>query len=127
MALAQQFTSESGSAAGKVGGKRSQQVQKQAKEERRVLLLQATIAAALNDDEARKVRTVAQLHVLDKLIDKALERADEDAFLRLASAKEKLWKLVQTVPGSAKPNRKRQPAIDVQPLPQPVIAPEQSQ
>lgn len=57
-------------------------------------------------DEARKNATLKQIDRLDKMIDAALTRADEDTFLKLAGAKEKLWKLVQPTAGVLK-NSKR--------------------
>ena len=57
-------------------------------------------------DDARKSKTLIQIDKLDKLIDAALTRSDEDTFLKLAGAKEKLWKLVQPTAGVLK-NSKR--------------------
>jgi hypothetical protein len=61
------------------------------------------------DDETRKKATLRQLDRLDGLIDKALAGGDREAFLELADAKQKLWKLVQPTAGVNKPGRSRRP------------------
>ena len=79
------------------------------REREKLLLAQAAELARLNpkptDDQARKETTLIQIDKLDQLINRALERKDDDLFLRLATAKEKLWKLVQPTAGVMKPSR----------------------
>ena len=58
-------------------------------------------------DDARKNKTLVQIDKLDKMIDKALAIDDREAFLELADAKQKLWKLVQPTAGIAKHSRPR--------------------
>jgi hypothetical protein len=41
------------------------------------------------------------------LIDDALAKRDEERFLKLSSAKERLWKLVQPTAGSLRPGRQQ--------------------
>jgi hypothetical protein len=71
---------------------------------------------APDNDEARKNRTLKQIDKLDKLIDDALVKADEERFLKLTAAKERLWKLVQPTAGVQKPSRSRQQPAQVEPL-----------
>jgi hypothetical protein len=67
----------------------------------------ARSTAKPSDDESRKLRTLKQIDELDKRIDAALDDDDDDLFLKLCGAKERLWKLVQPTGGVAKPGRGR--------------------
>jgi len=62
-----------------------------------------------NTDEARKNVTLNQIDALDARINNALDDDDEERFLKLTAAKEKLWKLVQPTAGVNKPGRSRRP------------------
>ena len=73
-----------------------------------------------NDDQARKDRTLRQIDLLDARITDALSDDDEERFLKLTAAKEKLWKLVQPTAGVSKPSRQRSQAIS-----QPISAPQE--
>ncbi len=54
-------------------------------------------------EDARITRTKKQLARLDDLIDKALDNADAELFLRLAAAKDRLWNLVTPKAGVLRP------------------------
>jgi predicted Co/Zn/Cd cation transporter (cation efflux family) len=84
--------------------------------EREKMLL---VTQAPDNDDARKNRTLKQIDKLDKLIDDALVKSDEERFLKLTSAKERLWKLVQPTAGVSKPSRQRSQAIS-QPISTPL-------
>ena len=87
--------------------------------------LPPSFTASPGDVEAVS-RTKSQLNALDALIDDALAKRDEERFLKLSSAKEKLWKLVQSVPGQSKRRAGRDAAPPI-PTPQeaaPMPAPE---
>ena len=71
-------------------------------------------------DDARKDQTLRQIDRLDKLIFCALDDNDEKRFLKLTSAKEKLWKLVQPTAGALKP---RQPGSGKRSVPVATDAP----
>jgi hypothetical protein len=58
-------------------------------------------------DDARKEMTLRQIDRLDKLIGSALDADDANLFLKLAAAKEKLWKLVQPTAGVSHPGRSK--------------------
>jgi uncharacterized protein YpiB (UPF0302 family) len=60
-------------------------------------------------DEARKKMTLRQIDSLDARINNALDEDDEERFLKLTAAKERLWKLVQPTAGVNKPGRSRRP------------------
>lgn len=67
-------------------------------------------------DDARKALTLSQIDKLDVLINAALDKQDADLFLRLSSAKERLWKLVSPTAGVMRPNKRgsgdsRRPSI----------------
>ena len=78
--------------------------------------LPPSFTASPGDVEAVS-RTKSQLNALDALIDDALAKRDEERFLKLSSAKEKLWKLVQSVPGQSKRRAGRDSAPPI-PTPQ---------
>jgi uncharacterized protein YpiB (UPF0302 family) len=69
----------------------------------------AALALMPKGDEARKQTTLTQIDALDKRINEALDDDDEERFLKLTAAKERLWKLVQPTTGVAKPGRSRRP------------------
>jgi hypothetical protein len=94
---------------------KSAEVRRQNREREKLALA----AAVPDSDDARKQRTLKQLDKLDALIDAALVRGDEDSFLRLTAAKDKLWKLVQPTAGQLRPGRKspRSSAPLAEPLP----------
>ena len=95
--------------------------EREAANARRIAELEAELADALaripTGDDARRQKTLSQIDSLDELINRALDRKDSDEFIRLSSAKEKLWKLVQTVPGQAKRRTGRDAAPPI-PTPQ---------
>lgn len=74
----------------------------------RRLAAEAEKAAVITDD-ARKDKTLSQINALDKWIDESLAECDEERFLKLTAAKERLWKLVQPTAGVNKPGRSRRP------------------
>jgi len=57
------------------------------------------------DDEARRTITLQQIDKLDQRINEALADDDEERFLKLTGAKERLWKLVAPTAGVLKPKR----------------------
>lgn len=69
----------------------------------------------IQDEEARRQRTLTQLDGLDKLIDSALRKHDAELFLKLTAAKGRLWKLVAPTAGVLRPKRageaSRRPSI----------------
>ena len=73
----------------------------------------AARAAAPKTDDARRNETLKQLDALDGLIDAALDAGEVAKFLRLAAAKERLWKLVQPTAGALRP--RSAPAASRQP------------
>ena len=90
---------------------------------RRVALERAAVEKAsrflpgAQDDEARRQTTLKQIDALDVKINNALDDDDNDLFLALAAAKERLWKLVQPTAGSLRPGRaRREPSPDVAPI-----------
>lgn len=66
-------------------------------------ILRANAAPA--PDDARKSQTLKQLDALDLLINDALNKGHESRFLKLTTAKERLWRLVQPSMGAIKPPR----------------------
>lgn len=98
------------------GNVRKKQIarEREAATARRIEDLEAKLADALAripiGDDARRQTTLSQIDSLDELINRALDRKDSDEFLRLSSAKEKLWKLVQPTAGVSKPVRSQQRA-----------------
>jgi hypothetical protein len=65
------------------------------------------LASRPEPEDARKERTLKQLDKLDVLIDRALNLGQAGQFLKLSSAKQRLWKLVQPTAGVLKPARER--------------------
>jgi hypothetical protein len=63
--------------------------------------------AATPEEPAAIARTKCQLAALDALIDDSLAKGDEERFLKLSAAKERLWKLVQPTAGSLRPGRQQ--------------------
>ena len=99
------FTSESGSRAGIQSG-----ISRKLLRQREKDLLAKTqelerLTQRPNDDETRKATTLRQIDGVDKLINNALDDADEERFLKLTAAKERLWKLVQPTAGVMRPGR----------------------
>lgn len=93
------------------------------REREKQLLAQAEELARLcqkpANDESRKATTLKQIDALDKLIDNALEDEDEERFLKLTAAKERLWKLVQPTAGVLKSSRSRSHQAPLEPVPTP--------
>lgn len=67
-------------------------------------------------DENRKAETLKQIDRLDSLINSALDDADEDRFIKLSAAKERLWKLVQPTAGVARQRRGDRQLPSAQPI-----------
>lgn len=80
----------------------------------------AEIASRARPDDARKETTLKQIDALDKRINDALKEGDDDLFVKLASAKDKLWKLVQPTAGALKPQKQSR---NTSPAPQVVEQP----
>ena len=122
------FTSESGSRAGIQSG-----ISRKLLRQREKDLLAKTqelerLTQRPNDDETRKATTLRQIDGVDKLINNALDDEDEERFLKLTAAKERLWKLVQPTAGVMRPGRgkERRAAPIASPTPQaPGPAPDQ--
>ena len=110
------FTPEIASIMGKRSGER--------RRERANALVQGPIET---DDTRRRQRVLRQIDRLDILIEGT---RDAELFIRLASAKERLWNLVYPKPGSLRPKAGRQERAMVAPVepisaptPQPVVNP----
>ena len=123
MPKAPPFTAETAAAAGRLGGKRSAEAKAKAREERRLLILQARIQATASGDDSRRTRTLSQIDLLDNAIDDALERGLHERALELVGAKDRLWKLVQPTAGSLRPGRSRREAPPSITAPVPISAP----
>jgi hypothetical protein len=77
-------------------------------------------------EDARITRTKKQLARLDDLIDKSLDKADAELFLRLTAAKDRLWNLVSPKAGVLRPrrgDRPTPPAVHCSPIPTPQAPP----
>jgi hypothetical protein len=74
-------------------------------------------------DEARKNVTLSQIDAIDARIINALDDDDEERFLKLTAAKERLWKLVQPTAGVSKPGRNRRDQPSSQPIEAPAAEP----
>ena len=91
-------------------------------------LEELALKSAVITDDARKETTLKQIDGVDKLINNALDDEDEERFLKLTAAKERLWKLVQPTAGVMRPGRgkERRAAPIASPTPQaPGPAPDQ--
>ena len=71
-------------------------------------------------EEVRITRTKEQLAKLDDMIDRALDDDDAELFLRLVTAKERLWGLVSPKAGVMRPKQSRRGFSAPLPLPQPI-------
>lgn len=82
---------------------RSWAIRRQRKADAEAVRLARELLPNAKDDEARRVRTLKQIDLLDDMIDAALAKKDAERFLALAATKDKLWKLVQPTAGTLKP------------------------
>jgi hypothetical protein len=121
---AEPFTASNAASMGRIGGIASGFSRKRARLERLAILSASKPSEELTDDEARRKRTLRQIQCLDKLIDKSLERDDEESFVKLAAAKEKLWKLVQPTAGVNRPGRQSKRNAEAQPIETPQQSPD---
>jgi hypothetical protein len=99
------FTSESGRTAGINSGISRKLLREREKQLRAKVEELDRLTRIPTDDETRKQTTLKQIDALDKRINDALDDDDEERFLKLTAAKERLWKLVQPTAGVNKPRQ----------------------